>query len=115
LEKAQTLTVGAVRNAFHPQLKNLNKQDKRKLAGAIKNFLEDHEKHPHILAEHTSLDHRSAVIDHHRFYLAQLEEYLINSGLGRFVPLPKWDADDEIPEEFKVVVDGYPPLSNTNP
>ncbi len=53
----------------------------------------------------------------HRSYLAGLENFLMNNGGSEFVPLPAWDPNDCIPNEFfnNAVASGFPALSNRCP
>lgn len=41
-----------------------------------------------------------AFVTWHRFYIQELEEWLVSQGETRFVPLPAWDPSDCIPDEF---------------
>ena len=44
-----------------------------------------------------------AFFDGHRQFLGKLETALSGRGLGKFVPLPKWDPATTIPTEFRAV------------
>ena len=51
----------------------------------------------------------------HRDYIQELEQFLLDMGHPDFVPLPAWDPSIAMPAAFTTaVVDGVPPLGNTN-
>ncbi|MFN0215703.1 MAG: tyrosinase family protein [Saprospiraceae bacterium] len=41
-----------------------------------------------------------AFVTWHRYYLQELEHYLLSQGATQFVPLPRWDPENCIPDEF---------------
>lgn len=56
----------------------------------------------------------------HRNYIQRLEQWLLENGCSKFVPLPKWNPKNGIPDEFfkpehNPWLPGFAPLQNQNP
>ncbi|MDX6770251.1 MAG: tyrosinase family protein [Elusimicrobiota bacterium] len=75
--------------------------DRRELAAAMRDFLT-----PAIVEEHyCGVSHvAERLFTHHDRYILQLEMYLADQGLSRFLPLPYWEAGGPIPPEFTTPV-----------
>ena len=78
-------------------LSGMPSQERAQLADAILNWLNDK-----IVSEQEISFHLSGGAQREDYpgYVAQLERHLVSRGMTRWVPLPAWDPDQEIPVEF---------------
>lgn len=99
-----------------PILTQLPAAQRQDLANRILAYLNDA-----VIAAHLGIDHSGAhLLEGHREYIRELENFLQANGGGAFVPLPKWDPATPIPAEFNVVKPqddstARPALVNLNP
>src|SRR5262245_28342442 len=99
-----------------PDLNSLTAIERTGLVNLILSYLTDS-----VVAVHTTINHSGEhLFTGHRAYIEDLEAYLLANGGNQYMPLPKWNPANPIPEEFNVVKaqdDGTPrpPLVNLNP
>lgn len=95
-------------------IQDLPASERKILADAILAFIT-----PEILAEHANGHawHQSneGFFSFHHLFLNKLEAYLTANGLGRFVPLPMWKPNTQIPAEFLVLDPLVSGALNPNP
>jgi len=77
--------------------------DRQQLATAILNYVTEAVRLEHANAHEWHHPGSPAFFDGHRQFIAKLEAALAAQGLGRFVPLPKWDPATTIPTELRGV------------
>ena len=83
---------------------NFNDDQRKRLAGLMREFLNDRR-----VAEHISVFGPGPGPDHieffpaHRAYIEEMETFLMSRGGQEFVPLPKWDDARPIPSHFRAV------------
>lgn len=74
-----------------------------------------------VVSAHNTITHNDIhIFTGHRAYIEGLEAFLSSRGASRFVPLPKWNPANPIPNEFNVVRPqdngtARAPLQNLNP
>jgi len=98
-KKSSPLAVRLERGVSRRNLNHLSGGDRTALCTLISTFLTDA-----VVAAHTQITHQGAhLLTAHRTYIERLERFLIANNGRRFVPLPKWDPAEPIPQEFRVV------------
>jgi hypothetical protein len=90
--------------------------DRQALVDLMLQYLTDAVVAEHMAVVHSGIDFFTG----HRSYIGELEAWLATNGPPQFVPLPEWDPQNPIPDEFDVVRprdDGTPRagLQNLNP
>lgn len=99
-----------------PYLNRLLKPESAQLARMIREYST-----PEVVSEHRAAvqtgvhNNPESFLSFHRDYLRGLESYLEKQGMPRWVPLPKWDPAQPIPEEFNIPSSGPGRLRNLNP
>ena len=114
---SQPLTFQTMRGSPRRNINELSATDQEFLATLILGWINDARVEQHSRLTH---DQTEGFLSAHRDWIAQVEEYLVKNGAGRFVPLPMWDPANEIPQAFRAVKpdDNLRPrqgLGNTNP
>lgn len=100
----------------HPALNSFTSNERSDLVNLILPYLTDA-----VVAAHVKIVHfGEQTFIGHGAYIEELEAYLLKQDGKEFVPLPRWDSADPIPEEFSVVKtqdDGTerPALANLDP
>lgn len=118
--KSAAIAVTLRRGIQRRNIYDFNPNERLELLGLMNMFLTDS-----IVAAHTMITHSGAhLLNGHRAYIQRLEEFLLTApgNRRRFVPLPKWDPGDPIPNEFQGIrpldgggLLGRPPLNNLTP
>lgn len=114
--RSEPLFVPLMRERPRKSLDALSLVDRQVLADAIAAWVNDD-----WVRHHDNLSHSGEFfLIAHREMLSHLEEYLLDKGLHRFVPMPTWDPMTPIPEPLRLVKrrdDGVArtPLANTDP
>jgi hypothetical protein len=86
-----------------PSIHDFSPSERTTLANAILDFITQPVLDEHRLGHdwhHPSVG--ELFFSRHHDYLNQLENYLVNNGYDQFVPVPKWDPAEPIPDEFMV-------------
>jgi hypothetical protein len=100
-------------------ISSLPPSDRQQLANLFLQFVTQG-----FLDEHQAW-HRRAIVDprvhdreffgFHRRMIENLENFLNVNGAGAYVPIPYWNPAEVIPAEFRIVLQGFPPLRNYGP
>lgn len=99
-----------------PYLNRLPRAESAALARIIMDYST-----PEIVGEHWAAvqtgvhNNPESFLSFHRDFLRGLESYLERAGMPKWVPLPKWDPAQPIPEEFNIPSSGPGRLRNLNP
>lgn len=101
LETRQSAYTAVQPHGVRPNIWDFGATARSQLVNGILAFITQPvlDQHANAPSWHTSTE---TFFTGHHGYLNQLENYLLNNGLGQFVPVPEWDPANSIPSQFLV-------------